>query len=75
MSCTIDAIFWSPWGNLIIHAKKVIPLPLRNLLIRTISRLAGGDNSFVILDRPPLSLLKILLAELSQELKFAEASF
>ena len=55
----IQAIFWSPKGNLIVRTKQVISDGLRTLLLATVTFLCGGDDGFEVLDRPALSLLKI----------------
>ena len=55
----IQAVFWSPKGNLIVRTKQVISDDLRTLLLTTVTFLCGGDDGFEVLDRPALSLLKI----------------
>ena len=56
----LDAVFWSPKGNLIVRTKHIkVSDDAKRLIIDTVSRLAGGPSSFILLERPPLSLLKI----------------
>jgi hypothetical protein len=55
----IDATFWSPQGNLIIRAKKAIDPVLLELITSTVQHITGHEDSFVILHRPPLSMLKL----------------
>ena len=55
----IQAVFWSPKGNLIVRTKQAISDGLRTLLLSTVASLCGGDDGFEVLDRPALSLLKI----------------
>ena len=55
----IDAIFWSPRGNLIIRAKRAIGPVSLEVITATITYISGREDSFVILHRPPLSMLRI----------------
>jgi hypothetical protein len=55
----IDAVFWSPQGNLIVRAKKAINPVLLELITFTIQHITGRNDSFVILHCPPLLMLKL----------------
>ena len=55
----IDAIFWSPRGNLIIRAKRAIDPISLEVITATVTHISGREDSFVILHRPPLSMLRI----------------
>ena len=55
----LDAVFWSPRGSLILRAKPTSPDWMKQLVIRAMTNLCDGKDGFHLLERPPLSLLKI----------------
>ena len=54
-----EAAFWTPHSNLLVRTKKTPTDHEQKLIFKTLTLLCDGANNFCLINRPPLSLLKI----------------
>ena len=54
-----EAAFWTPHGNLLVHTKKTPTDHKWKLIFKALTLLCSGADNFCLINRPPLSLLKI----------------